>query len=183
MSTAEDIWLRRDNESEQSYEHFEAYKNLGLKRTLSKAAEIQNVSTQRLADLSSKHDWRRRVIAWDRHEAREKNRLLIAGAADMRERLAAQCINIQAQVTRRILGMTPEEIKRLTPSECALLFRVASDVEMKIRRISEEEGDPTPFTVVVNVIDSKQDDDGVGAAANRPAPPNSKPDHPINLID
>jgi len=62
---------RRPAESAQAYEGFLAYRDCGPKRTLQEAAERTGKSRAMLARWSRLHDWRERVFAWDREQARE----------------------------------------------------------------------------------------------------------------
>ena len=147
-----DLWLRRDDETEGNYLDFEAYRAMGLRRSLEKTSVKIGKSTAYLARLSAQYEWRRRVLAWDRWESGEINRITAAGQAEMRERLARQARNIQARSAKRILDMTEQDIAALSPMQAAALLRISADIEMRARNIDLDQAEGAPFQIVVNTI-------------------------------
>jgi hypothetical protein len=58
-------WARRTTETSKAYEAFEAYRDMGHKRTLRAVGEVLGKSETVLSRWSSQHDWVARAAAWD----------------------------------------------------------------------------------------------------------------------
>lgn len=130
-------WERVPTDTDRSFEAFEAYRTMGIGRSLSKAALHISKSIQLLERWSKQHKWYERVQAFDRYEARTVNERVLLGTAEMRQRMVNQALGMQARAQSRILKMTDDDIAQLRPSEVIALMRVASDMERKARDIPE----------------------------------------------
>jgi hypothetical protein len=62
-------WVRRTTERGKAYDAFQAYLRLGPRRTIPAAAEEVGISRDSAQELSSRHDWVARSIAYDQHIA------------------------------------------------------------------------------------------------------------------
>ncbi|MHA4774749.1 hypothetical protein L1085_009625 [Streptomyces sp. MSC1_001] len=62
-------WVRRDTERGRAYDAFQAYLRLGPRRTITEAADAVGISRDSAADLSRRHDWVARSVAYDQHLA------------------------------------------------------------------------------------------------------------------
>lgn len=62
-------WVRRTSERGPAYEAFQAYLRQGPRRTITAAAEEVGISRDSAQELSSRHDWVARSIAYDQHIA------------------------------------------------------------------------------------------------------------------
>lgn len=62
-------WVRRATERGKAYDAFQAYLRLGPRRTIPAAAEEVGISPDSAQELSSRHDWVARSIAYDQHLA------------------------------------------------------------------------------------------------------------------
>lgn|SRR5882757_3872790 len=133
------LWERQDGESDQSFEAFEKYRLYGQERSLARVAETLGKAASLIERWSGRDNWKKRVWAWDRHEARDTNEKIIAGTAKMRERHIKQAMNMQIQAAKRINSMTDEEIKSLKPSDVVAIARLGAEMEMKARSVSPEE--------------------------------------------
>lgn len=58
-------WDRQPGETDAEWRYFQAYRNLGPARTIGRAAESLELTTQTLTNISSKNQWRQRVQAYD----------------------------------------------------------------------------------------------------------------------
>lgn len=149
-------WERQDNESDQAFEAFELYRLQGQVRSLAKAARDLGKSTTLLEGWSTKHGWRLRVLAWDRHEARLLNEKIIIGRADMRARLINQAQNMQLKAASRVANMSEADIRALSPAQVVAFFRAAADAEVKARSIPDVEMEgaerDTAPTFVIQVL-------------------------------
>jgi hypothetical protein len=132
-------WERQDSESDRSFEAFEAYRQMGLARSLTKVAEKLGKSLQLIDRWALRDQWKMRVLAWDRHEARLTNERVILGTASMRERMTVLAMQMQSRAQGRILKMTEKEIARMRPIDVVAIMRAAADIERKARAIPEDE--------------------------------------------
>jgi hypothetical protein len=66
-------WERQEGESPKAFHAFCLYKDAGSERSLTKVAQLLNVSKQLLGRWSSQHQWVRRALAWDDHQHRVIN--------------------------------------------------------------------------------------------------------------
>lgn len=62
-------WVRRETERGRAYDAFQAYLRQGPRRTIPVAAEEVGISRDSAQELSSRHDWVARSIAYDQHIA------------------------------------------------------------------------------------------------------------------
>ena len=62
-------WVRRASERGKAYDAFQAYLRLGPRRTIPAAAEEVGISPDSAQELSSRHDWVARSVAYDQHLA------------------------------------------------------------------------------------------------------------------
>lgn len=62
-------WVRRTTERGSAYDAFQAYLRLGPRRTIPAAAEAVGISPDSAQELSSRHHWVARSIAYDQHLA------------------------------------------------------------------------------------------------------------------
>lgn len=62
-------WVRRPTERGKAYDAFQAYLRLGPRRTIGAAADEVGISPSSATELSARHDWVARSIAYDQHIA------------------------------------------------------------------------------------------------------------------
>lgn len=134
-------WERQDSESDRSFEAFEAYRTMGLARSLAKVAEKLGKSMTIIERWSHRDGWKMRVLAWDRHEARLTNERVILGTAGMRERMTVLAMQMQSRAQNRILKMSEKEINEMRPHDVVSIMRAAAEIERKARTIPEGEMD------------------------------------------
>lgn len=132
-------WDRQADESAVANEAFEAYRTMGLSRSLVKVGEKLGKSTALMERWSKRHSWQMRALAWDRHEARITNERVLLGTAGMRERMTVLAMQMQSRAQNRILRMTEAEINEMRPADVVAIMRAAADIERKAREISEDE--------------------------------------------
>ncbi len=134
-------WERQDSESDEAHEAFQAYLELGVKRTLVAAGQVLGKSRQLMESWSAKHEWQRRIRAYSRHESRIVTDRLLAETASMRERQAIQGMNLQHRAAARVAKMSDAEIAKMSIREVAQLARLGTDIERRAREISQDELD------------------------------------------
>lgn len=69
MTTEPYPWVRRTTERGKAYDAFQAYLRLGPRRTIEQAGEQVGITVNSAQELSTRHDWVARSIAYDQHLA------------------------------------------------------------------------------------------------------------------
>jgi hypothetical protein len=133
-----EAWERQVNESEQAYEAFTAYKDLGVKRSLRLVGEKTGKTKACIAQWSSKWGWVERIRAYDNHLAR----------IDMQEKelKIQQALNRHAETGKDFQIKAMEALKsidfsKLKPLQLVQLFEIAVHLEREalgIAPVSEE---------------------------------------------
>lgn len=136
-------WERQPEEGPEAFEAFQAYRDMPLPRSIRNCAVNLGKSDTLIGRWSSAHQWQHRILAYDRHICRASNQRIQLGSAEMRTRLITQSMNIQAQVARRVVGMTEQEIAKMKPTECVAMLRLAAEIEMKARAVPSNELEET----------------------------------------
>lgn len=60
-------WTRRENETEVAYEAFRTYLNQGAERSLANTSKAVGKTAGLMERWSQTHEWKARVLAYDRH--------------------------------------------------------------------------------------------------------------------
>lgn len=100
-------WDRHPGESAKAYEAFVIYRDMGAERTVRKVAESLGKSDTLIVGWSSRHEWVRRVSAWDSIPGRAVKEAYDA----MAERIAAQHERVATKLMQRLethLDLLPE---------------------------------------------------------------------------
>ena len=79
-------WERQPKESTQAFEAFAMYRDMGASRSIRKAAQNLNKAVTTLAEWSSRHEWVKRVAAWDAEQDRIARAEMMADMAATRKR-------------------------------------------------------------------------------------------------
>lgn len=100
-------WDRTDKESEEAWEAFVIYRDLGTKRSLRLVAETLKKSEGLMGGWSSKHDWPNRARGYDRWQDQQ---MQVAWTKDMRS-MVEETNSLGRELVRRAhirLGAIPE---------------------------------------------------------------------------
>lgn len=102
-------WVRRSTERGKAYDAFQAYLRLGPRRTITAAAEQVEISRDSAQELSTRHDWVARSIAYDQHLATAATDGLasqMASARDDNLALADEMRSLAVDLLRRYAEVT-----------------------------------------------------------------------------
>lgn len=88
-------WERQPKESAQAFEAFAMYRDMGVSRSIRKVAHNLNKAVTTLAEWSSKHEWVKRVAAWDAEQDRIARNELMAEMAATRKKQRRQAQRMQ----------------------------------------------------------------------------------------
>ena len=136
MTHEDDIWTRRPRESEQAYEAFGIYRDLGRgNRSTAKVGQALGKTKNLMDGWSSRWEWVKRVTAYDAHIDAVYLQEEAEAVKAMKKRHAAvgnMFIMIAAEAAK---NTKPES---LTPTEAARWARLGSDIERLNRDMPSE---------------------------------------------
>lgn len=90
-----ELWERQPNETAKAFEAFVIYRDMGVNRSIRKAAQTLNKAVTTLAEWSTKHEWVKRVAAWDAEQDRIARNELVAEMASTRKKQRKQAQRMQ----------------------------------------------------------------------------------------
>lgn len=102
-------WDRLPDETEPAYEAFQVYLDLGLKRSLPRAAAQVGKNKTLLANWSSKYGWRERARQWDS----APRRALAESFEEMARRVAEQ----HEEMATALMAKLRENLSLLRPGK------------------------------------------------------------------
>lgn len=94
-NVAPELWERQTTESSKAFEAFVVYRDMGVNRSIRKAAQNLNKAVTTLAEWSTKHDWVKRAAAWDAEQDRLARNELVAEMAATRKKQRKQAQRMQ----------------------------------------------------------------------------------------
>ena len=140
-------WEPRPGETPRAYAKFRRYLEQGPGRSIPKLAAELGMSESTLYDLSAKHEWRPRALAWDADIARRRDEVLLADREELLQRQlrrAKEADAVGRALTR--MGLRPDDYAgelQLDPVECLRYgerySRFATDLEDRLLAGEESE--------------------------------------------
>lgn len=127
-----DLWERLDDESNPAWEAFVIYRDLGLFRSLTKAAREVGKDTSLLKGWSRRHSWVARCRAWDAEMDKIDRAEVVAARRQMRERHVELAKDIQERVAGVLDDLPPEAMVKVLADPANLIRWV--DVATKVER-------------------------------------------------
>ena len=98
-------WERLEKETDPAWQAFCAYRDLGPNRSTAKAARLVGKSKKLMDGWSSKHEWVRRVRAWEDLIDKQKREAQLDEVGKMQRRHIQLAMNMQ--------GLAATELKKL----------------------------------------------------------------------
>lgn len=129
-----DAWHRQPGESARKHAQFLTYLDLGLTRTLTKAAETLTLAYGHVRNLAAWYRWMERAAAWDTQQAEQYRAML-----EVERRRAADA---DAKILRAMTGLVTQALPNMRPDQMTWAeFTRLSETTMRLRR--QLFGDPT----------------------------------------
>jgi hypothetical protein len=151
-------WERQPKESEEAYEAFLAYRDLGVDRSLDRASQVRTKSIQTLKTFSARWDWIERCRHWDNYLQSERDKIAARYQAALeRRRLAVirESLDIAGNLRRKARDMlawpmaeerSEDGLTLIKPARWAFstaldMIRLSTELEAAALKATEEEID------------------------------------------
>lgn len=156
----EQPWERQPGESEQAFEAFKIYRDLGVRRSNAEVCKQLSKSRQLISRWKSKYEWDDRVRAYDNDLEKQQHAEAVKNLKDMTGRHIKIAMSLQRKALEaldklKVEDMTPKDIKEYIKmaTELERLNRLTSAA--KDENLEEEEQQ----TVVDIYLPAKEGDD------------------------
>lgn len=156
----EQPWERQPGESEQAFEAFKIYRDLGVRRSNAEVCKQLSKSRQLISRWKSKYEWDDRVRAYDNDLEKQQHAEAVKNLKDMTGRHIKIAMSLQRKALEaldklKVEDMTPKDIKEYIKmaTELERLNRLTSAA--KDESLEEEEQQ----TVVDIYLPAKESDD------------------------
>lgn len=133
--TTESVWERQKNESQQAYEAFVAYRDLGAERSTAKVAQRLGKSKALIQRWCSRYDWVERARAYDNFIDDGVRREALKKYKDMNARHIKLALQLQ-QKALKAMEELPDDA--LSPKDIVQFIDKAIAIEKMTRK--EEAG-------------------------------------------
>ncbi|OAH09893.1 hypothetical protein STSP_68920 [Streptomyces jeddahensis] len=132
-----DPWNRQEGESSAAFAAFVIYRDLGLARSVTKAARQLDKSRSLLGRWSRTYSWVMRAAAYDQ----EQDRVFLAERRQARRDIAQRHAKLaQAFLGKAVARLQSLDPRELSPADLLRYFQVAAEIERRAV------GDEPPFT-------------------------------------
>lgn len=134
MEDKERVWERLDKESEQAYEAFQMYKDMGLQRSLTKVAKTLNKSIALMGRWSTRDGWKERALAYDRYIEKVATDTQTKTIQDMLERHTKMSLMFQNAVVE---GLRELKGSKLSATDLIRIFETSVRIERQSRGVAD----------------------------------------------
>lgn len=130
-------WERQKGESEQAYEAFSKYRDMGDKRAITAVAKELSKSRQLIERWKERWEWKERVRAYDNELEKEARKKAVADRKAMTERHIGIAMQLQKKALEALSTLSVED---MSPKDVKEYIKMATDLERLNRTIEEESG-------------------------------------------
>lgn len=123
---AEKLWERQKGESEQAYEAFCIYRDLGLQRSNAAVCERLSKSRQLISRWKARYDWDERARAYDNDLAKKVHAEAVKALKDMTGRHIKMAVQLQEKALEALKELKPAE---MTPKDIREFIKMATELE------------------------------------------------------
>lgn len=128
-------WERQKGESEQAYEAFAAYRDMGAGRTVIAVAERLKKSRSLLDRWKDRWDWKERVRQYDNSLEKEARAKAVKDRKAMTERHIGIAMQVQKKALEALASLSVED---MSPKDIKEYIKMATDLERLNRTFGEE---------------------------------------------
>ncbi|WP_228980152.1 hypothetical protein [Streptomyces sp. DH12] len=136
-----DPWERQPRETPKRHARFLAFRDLGLTRTLAKAADELALSYSHVRAMAAEYRWHDRASAWDAHQQRQ----YAAEMEEERRRAAREDVRV-LRIMTGMIGQALPNVQQQAADMTLAEFTRFVDITLKWRRTLF--GDPTETIAV-----------------------------------
>jgi hypothetical protein len=140
-------WQRKEEESDQAWEAFVIYRDLGATRSSQEVSNRTGKAHSLMRRWSSDHQWVDRAAAWDNHLDQERRRVFLSGQSEAVENLMRLATTMQQKAHAHFLLLDESEIRTpdaIRMSEAAVkITAAAAGIIDKANANSERDADKT----------------------------------------
>ena len=129
----ETLWERQKGESEQAYEAFSIYRDLGLQRSNAKVCERLSKSRQLISRWKSRYDWDERARAYDNDLAKKAHAEAVKDLKDMTKRHTKIAVQMQKKALEALENLKVDD---MTPRDIKEYIKIATELERLNRSVS-----------------------------------------------
>ncbi len=134
-------WERQQDESTPAWQAFEMYRNMGAERSTGKVQRTVGKSKRLIDGWSSKHDWVRRVAAWDREQDRIARKAQLDGIREMNKRHAKIAMGGLSAVVHSLRRYIPTESNPNPPPMSDQLMAQMVKICAGLERVARDQAD------------------------------------------
>lgn len=134
-----ELWEKREDEGDKPWEAFMLYRDAGIKRSHTAVTVELHKSMHLISRWSKRHEWRKRVLQFDRWMDEEARKDQVIAVKEMRRRHAAVAMMAMAKAVEKLRVVAGDT---MTVRDAATLF----DLSVKVERMAR--GEPDQMTQV-----------------------------------
>ena len=125
-------WERQPGESEQAYEAFAIYRDLGLKRSNQEVCARLSKSRQLISRWKANYNWDERARVYDNELQKEMHKEAVRNLKDMTDRHIKISMQLQKKALEALTNLSVEE---MSPKDIKEFIKMATDLE-RLNRMS-----------------------------------------------
>lgn len=157
MSKTDKPWERQKGESEQAFEAFVIYRDLGLKRSNHEVCEKLSKSRQLITRWKSRYGWDERARAYDNELERQAHAEAVKDLKEMTKRHTKIAIQMQRKALEALEKLSVED---MTPRDIKEYIKIATELERlnRFTSASDESAETEEQTRVDIYLPEKEDE-------------------------
>ncbi len=133
-------WDQQPNESSKAFERFVLYRDMGAGRSLRKLAKDLELNPSTLADISTKHKWQERIVAFDAYIDKASQHNQIAQVKAMKRRqimLALRAQKVAERGLKKLLKDIDDDtiLRKLSAEGLSKIL----DIGCRLERLNRDE--------------------------------------------
>ncbi len=136
----QNFWDQQPQESSKAFERFAQYRDMGTGRSLRKLAKDLELNPSTLAEISKRHNWQERIVAFDAYIDKASQHNQVAQVRAMKRRqitLALRAQKVAEKGLKKFLRDMDDEqlLRRLSPEGLSKIL----DTGCRLERLNRDE--------------------------------------------